>query len=200
MTTRPKDSAARGATDWLRHYYFMATFAVLCWYSMMVLHELGHVLGALSSGGAVRYVELHPLAILRTDVQPNPHPLFVVWSGPVIGCVLPATLWMGIPASQTLSKGMSQFFLGFCLIANGAYIGAGALETIGDTKEMLRHGTPFLVLIAFGITATCCGFWAWHRLGSPAKLFSRPLQVPIWVEVFVTIYLALLILLCIVTA
>jgi hypothetical protein len=181
---------------WLRHIYFLVAFSVLCWHSMMVLHELGHVIGAWSSGGVVRAVVLHPQAISRTDVRPNPFPLFVAWMGPVAGCALPAAIWMALPSSLGFARGMSQFFLGFCLIANGAYIGVGAFEGIGDAGELLRHGSPFLGLLVFGLSASCCGFWAWHHLGSPAKLLTRPLKAPLWAEVVVTLYLLFVMLFC----
>ena len=50
----------------------------LSWLAMMIVHEFGHVLHAWFSGANVVKVVLHPLAISRTDVAPNPHPLFVV--------------------------------------------------------------------------------------------------------------------------
>ena len=34
-----------------------------------------------------------------------------------------------------------RFFAGFCLIANGLYIGLGSFAAIGDCGEMLRHGS-----------------------------------------------------------
>jgi hypothetical protein len=49
-------------------------FAIgLSWLAMMAIHEFGHVLHALVSGARVERVVLHPLAISRTDVSPNPH-------------------------------------------------------------------------------------------------------------------------------
>lgn len=50
----------------------------LCWLAMQAVHELGHFLGAVVSGGRVNQVVLHPLMISRTDVQPNPSPALVV--------------------------------------------------------------------------------------------------------------------------
>lgn len=46
----------------------------LSWLAMMAVHELGHVLHAVASGGTVVGVVLNPLEISRTDVSPNPHP------------------------------------------------------------------------------------------------------------------------------
>ena len=61
------------------------------WLGMMLVHEAGHVLHAWVSGGTVTKVVLGPLVISRTDVNPNPHPLFEIWGGPVWGCLVPSS-------------------------------------------------------------------------------------------------------------
>jgi hypothetical protein len=68
----------------------------------MAVHELGHVIGAVISGGVVERVVLHPLTISRTDVSPNPHPGIVVWLGPVIGCLFPLALAWSVGGSKLL--------------------------------------------------------------------------------------------------
>ncbi len=60
----------------------VGTFIGFSWLAMQAVHELGHVLGAVATGGRVTEVVLHPCTISRTDVHPNPHPLLVVWPGP----------------------------------------------------------------------------------------------------------------------
>ena len=60
---------------------------------------------------------------------------------------------------------MLRFFAGFCLIANGAYIGVGSFDGVGDCGEMLRHGSVPLHLWVFGAVAVPTGFWLWHRQG-----------------------------------
>lgn len=67
----------------------IASFVAFSWLVMQTVHELGHVLGARTTGGTVTKVVLHPLALSRTDVSPNPRPLLVVWAGPIVGAVLP---------------------------------------------------------------------------------------------------------------
>lgn len=67
----------------------IGTFLPLCWLGMMAVHELGHVLVVLATGGTITAVVLHPLTISRTDVSINPRPLLVVWAGPLLGVLLP---------------------------------------------------------------------------------------------------------------
>ena len=120
----------------------IGTFLPLCWLGMMAVHELGHVVGAVVTGGTVERVVLHPLAISRTDVSPNPNPVLVVWAGPLVGVLLPLALLVIFKVGRVSLAYLSQFFAGFCLIANGAYIGVGSFARIGDAGDMLRHGSP----------------------------------------------------------
>jgi hypothetical protein len=58
-----------------------------------------------------------------------------------------------------------RFFAGFCLVANGLYIGLGSFGRVGDCGEMLRHGSPPWHLWLFGAITVPAGFWLWHGLG-----------------------------------
>jgi hypothetical protein len=143
----------------------IGTFLPLCWLGMMAVHELGHVLGAVASGGTVERVVLHPLAISRTDVSPNPRPLVVVWSGPLIGVLLPLTLFVIAKFSRFHWAYLVQFFAGFCLIANGAYLGADSFVKGGDGREMLWHGSPVWSLWLFAVVTFPGGLCLWNGLG-----------------------------------
>ncbi|HVT89357.1 MAG TPA: hypothetical protein VHD56_10930 [Tepidisphaeraceae bacterium] len=66
------------------------------WLAMMLVHECGHVLGGLATGGTVRRVVWHPAVISRTDVKPNPHPLVEIWAGPIFGSMLPVVIALGL--------------------------------------------------------------------------------------------------------
>jgi hypothetical protein len=134
------------------------------WFGMQAVHELGHVLGAWLTGGKVQRVVLHPLMFSRTDVSPNPKPLAVAWTGPVVGATFPLIAVVAFRRRKGPLKSCAEFFAGFCLIANGAYIGAGALLGVGDAGDLLRHGSPLWLLMAFGIICSAAGLWLWHRL------------------------------------
>jgi hypothetical protein len=132
---------------------------------MQAVHEAGHVVGAWATGGDVERVVLHPLSISRTDVRPNPHPLLVVWAGPLSGVLLPLAFW-GVAAMIRLRGAfVLRFFAGFCCVANGAYIGFGSFAKVGDCGEMLRHGSPLWLLWIFGVITIPIGFLLWHRQG-----------------------------------
>lgn len=131
----------------------------------MAVHELGHVLGAWATGGTVARVVLHPVTISRTDLAINPRPLFVVWAGPTIGVLLPLAVLGLFVVAKWHGAYLVRFFAGFCLIANGAYIGVGSFDAIGDAGDMLHHGSPAWLLWLFGVVTIPLGLRLWHGLG-----------------------------------
>ncbi|MEM9942666.1 MAG: hypothetical protein AAF939_13970 [Planctomycetota bacterium] len=156
----------------LHQVLFIVSVLALSWFAMMAIHELGHIAGAIATGGTVQKVVLHPLTISRTDVSPNPSPLVVVWLGPIIGSVLPIIICGLIPKRFPLVRNTAIFFAGFCLVANGAYIAIGSFEQIGDCGVMLRAGSPQWTLILFGAFTIPIGILLWHRLGSVQEFLS----------------------------
>jgi hypothetical protein len=149
----------------LHQVLLIGTFLPFCWLAMMAAHELGHVVGAVATGGKVERVVLHPLAISRTDVSPNPNPLFVVWAGPIVGILLPLAVLIVFKVGKLPWAYLVQFFAGFCLIANGAYIGGGSFGKVGDAGDMLRHGSPIWCLWLFGMATFPFGLYLWNGLG-----------------------------------
>lgn len=162
---------------------FLLMVVIAAWLSMQQVHEAGHVLGAAVSGGKVERVVLAPWMISRTDLSANPRPLVVVWAGPLCGVLAPLCLW-GLLARTNIAF-LTRFFAGFCLVANGAYIGGGSFAEIGDCGEMLRHGAAVWQLWLFGSLTVPAGFTLWNGQG-PA--FARAPSRGSWV--FVAIWLA----------
>ena len=138
---------------------------LVCWLGVQAVHELGHVLGAWSTGGDVSRVVLHPLTISRTDLSHNPRPGVVVWAGPVVGVVLPTILWQIANVLRMPATFVLRFFAGFCLLANGLYIGLGSFASVGDCGEMLRHGASMWQLWLFGLATAPMGLLLWHGQG-----------------------------------
>jgi Peptidase M50B-like len=138
----------------------------LCWFGMMAVHETGHVLAAWLSGGTVARVVLHPLTISRTDLADNPQPLLVVWGGPLFGVAAPLIVWSIGQLARLPIWYLLRFFAGFCAIANGAYLGIGSFEGVGDAGDLLRHGASAWHLWLFGALCVPAGFLMWHGLGT----------------------------------
>jgi len=168
----------------------IGSIVALAWLWMQVVHELGHCLGAWATGGTVEKVVLHPLAISRTDLARNPQPLVVVWAGPLFGVLLPLMIWVVLAIAHGRLTWPPRFFAGFCLLANGIYIGIGSFEGIGDAGDMLRHGSPIWTLWLFGLATAPAGLWLWNGLGPHFGFGANP--PPIDRGVGISLFVALL--------
>jgi hypothetical protein len=135
------------------------------WLAMQAVHELGHVIAAIASGGRIAEVFLHPATISQTRLAENPHPLFVAWMGPIAGVVLPVTALLVVRWFKLRGWYVSQFFAGLCLIANGAYLAFGSIGHIGDAGDLIHHGAPIVLLWMFGVATIAVGLWMWNGLG-----------------------------------
>ncbi|MDM8008711.1 MAG: hypothetical protein QUV05_21450 [Phycisphaerae bacterium] len=155
----------------------MVSFVAFSWLAMQAVHELGHVLGAKMTGGTVIRAVLHPLALSRTDVSPNPRPLVVVWAGPIFGAFLPLVVCLIASLLRSPGLYLFRFFAGFCLVANGAYIAAGSLQEIADAGDMLRYGSHHWQLLLFGLITVPLGLCLWNGLGSKFGLGQAKGQV-----------------------
>ena len=138
-----------------------AAIIYLSWLAMQAIHELGHIAAATLTGGEVVRVVLSPMAISRTDVSPNPAPMIVAWGGPLVGIAVPVLIAAAFRVRRR-AMGLADFFAGFCLIANGVYIGVGSIDRVGDAGDLLRHGAPLWLLIVFGIVVVAGGLLLWH--------------------------------------
>lgn len=156
----------------------IASTLLSSWLGMQAVHELGHVCGAWVTGGKVARVVLYPLTISRTDLASNPSPLIVVWAGPFVGIVLPSALWLLATVAKMPGAFILRFFTGFCLLANGLYIGVGSFDGIGDCGEMLRHGSQPWQLWLFGALTAPVGLWLWHGQGRHFGLGEAKGSVP----------------------
>ncbi len=169
----------------LRQVLLIITFIPWCWLMMMVVHEAGHVLAAWLTGATVERVVLHPLAFSQTVLGDNPQPLVVSWAGALVGSALPLLTWVLLRWANINLGLFARFFAGFCLVANGAYLGMGAWSDDGDAGDLMHVGAQLWHLVSFGVLATALGCWLWHGLGA-AFGFRNHLEKITWVAVAVT--------------
>jgi hypothetical protein len=138
---------------------------IASWLGMQAIHELGHVLAARLTGARIVNVALHPLGISRTDVAENKSPLVVTWAGPTFGVLAPLVAWQLAAAFHVRVAFLLRFFAGFCLVANGLYLGLGSFGRIGDCGELFRHGAAPWQLWLFGLVTVPAGLALWHGQG-----------------------------------
>ena len=91
----------------------------------------------------------------------------MVWGGPLFGVLLPLLLFVLAAFFRWPGAYLLRFFAGFCLVANGVYIGVGHFLAEGaDPWVMMQNGSPRWVLVLFGAVALPFGLYLWHRQGS----------------------------------
>lgn len=140
------------------------------WLAMMAVHELGHVLHALVSGGSVRYVELPLWGFSYTALDANPAPLWVAFGGPAWGALLPlAVAWA---CRRARAGRWALAFAAFCALANGAYLATAVVQPVGDAADLVRLGIPRWLVATVGGALVAIG------LGCLDRAWVRKSQVP----------------------
>jgi hypothetical protein len=128
---------------------------------MQAVHECGHVFAAWCSGATVERVVLLPIS--HTETSNVEHPLFVYGAGALFGAIFPVLLWLMINGLHWKTAYLFRFFAGFCLVANGAYIGCDVSITgPTDAGLLIDHGVQRWALLLFGIFCVSGGLVLWH--------------------------------------
>ena len=147
--------------------------AILSWYGMMAVHEAGHCFGAIVTGAKIEAVEIPIIGFSRTDFSGGNSPFFVVLAGPLFGVLIPLILLLFIKNVSNRIKHVLQFFVGFCLSANGAYLGMDAFLRGGDCRQLVQFGSPVWILVSLGMISFGCGLYLWHRMGPFHNWFAE---------------------------
>lgn len=134
--------------------------AIVAWIglAMMFVHELGHVVAAIATGGTLGSVELRPGFLSHTLVVPNPRPAVVLWSGFLSGWLVPlltAPVWR---YERGLVGPTLRAWAAFCLLAGGLYLAIGGTERLTDTGELVRVGWSLPMLITIGLIVAGIGY------------------------------------------
>ena len=143
------------------HWGAILLFLTACWFGMLAIHEIGHITATWASGAVVEQVILFPLP--WTSASNVEIPLVVYGAGAVVGTALPLFLWFFACWLRLKTAYLFRFFAGFCLIANGAYIG-GDFSVTGpsDAGFLIEHGASRPVLVLFGVLCILAGLFLWH--------------------------------------
>jgi hypothetical protein len=155
----------------------IVSFIAFSWLAMQVVHELGHVVAAWWTKAQINEVALHPCIISHTYIGHNPHPLIVVWAGPIVGAALPLLAFLVAKVCRAPGVYLFRFFAGVCLIANGVYITVGPSEGLADTGVMMEHGSPRWLMVLFGVITVPLGLYLWHGEGKHFGLGEAKGQV-----------------------
>jgi hypothetical protein len=151
-----------------------ASWIIAAWLLFLWTHESGHILAALFTDGQIEQVVLHPLTFSRTDVSPNPAPMFVAWAGALLGPLIAAIVLLPMRCIPAQGRALYRTLLGFVLIANGVYIGLGIVQPVADAADMIRLGAPRWTLGLYGVPATALGLVLWEGLNPMGSLPRSP--------------------------
>lgn len=147
----------------LNQVVFIVGAAVIAWYLMMAVHELGHVWHAWWTNAEVTRVVLYPTEISQTILAKNPKPLFVAWGGVIWGTAVPLILWCVF--RRWSYAFLLRSFAAFCAIANGAYLAADAFALAGDGRDLARHAVETWQMVVPGILAMIVGLLLLNGMG-----------------------------------
>lgn len=138
------------------------------WVVMLFTHEMGHIVGGKCCGGELRAFDLWPWHMPYSIFDPDPYPLVTLWSGLLLGAILPIGLSVLIQRDEMWLIGY------FSLLANGLYIATAWAtgDRYLDTSRMLEHGAS-PILIGVYCLMTIGGGYRGFR-GSLIKMLSPP--------------------------
>lgn len=121
---------------------------------MSFSHECGHLIAGQCCGGQLVAVDLLPWHLPYSIFEPDPYPLITLWSGPLVGVILPLVIAFVVdrPAVWLIAY--------FCLLANGLYIAGGWWSPSDqlDTTKLIKHGASPISLGVFCVISIGIGY------------------------------------------
>jgi hypothetical protein len=132
---------------------------VVSWCVMTFTHEAGHVVGGWASGGTLREAHLLPWELPYSTFDPDPRPLVTLWSGPVLGVLVPLAL------AAAIRRHWAWFISHFCLLANGSYLAIAWAtgDNLLDTPKLLARGAYPATIAAYCLLAIGFGYVGFRR-------------------------------------
>jgi hypothetical protein len=131
---------------------------IASWCVMCFTHEAGHIVGGWLGGGTLTAASLWPWTLPWSIFEPDPYPLVTLWSGPLLGVVVPLVF-------AVVVRHMAVWFIAdFCLLANGTYLFAAWIsgDRHLDTPRLLTAGAHPISLVVYCAVTIGVGYW-WFR-------------------------------------
>lgn len=124
------------STAVMKPWATLAALLAASWITMTTTHELGHLVGGWIGGAELQDFNIVPWRLPYSLHAPDPRPQLTLWSGPLVGALVPFAIGMAI------GHPFARFIGDFCLLANGVYLLLGWFSGAGhlDTPRMLAAG------------------------------------------------------------
>ncbi len=142
-----------------RRYLQFTLLLVIAWSVFVLTHEGGHIIGGWLSGGTLAEADLLPWHLPHSRFAPDPHPLVTVWSGPLLGAILPVALALAI------GRNWAWLIAYFCLLANGTYLAVAWVtgDRLLDTARLLDAGAWSISIVAYCALTISAGYVGFRR-------------------------------------
>ena len=156
----------------------MTGSVMIAFNGMVLLHELGHVVAIVLSGGKVDYVQVFPVDFGFTARAVDPHPLLATWGGPILGCAFAVVilLLVALAAPRFIAPALMLVVVAF--LANGMYLAVGVFSGVGDAGDLLRHGMPPWSLVAVGLALVAAGVSFASMIGAVLRVGKSYTSMP----------------------
>lgn len=132
---------------------------VASWSAMTFTHESGHLIGGWLCGGTLKAADVLPWHLPYSIFDPDPHPLITLWSGPILGVVVPFVI------ALIMRRNWMWFLAHFCMLANGAYLATAwaSGDKYLDTPKLLEHGAHPATIAIYCLLTICFGYRGFRR-------------------------------------
>ncbi len=136
-----------------------ALWLTASWFVMLFTHEMGHIVGGWCSGGKLVSADLIPWHLPHSLFAPDPYPLVTLWSGPILGVVVPLTV------AILINRDPIWFVAHFCLLANGLYLAMAWIsgDRHLDTPRLLEQGASRISIGLYCLLTIGFGYYGFRR-------------------------------------
>ena len=145
---------------------------VASWVVMTFTHEMGHIIGGMCCGGALKSADLLPWHMPYSIFEPDPFPLVTLWAGLIIGVLAP------VGVALIIQREWMWFIANFCVLANGAYIATAWFsgDRYLDTPKLLAHGASPIAIAVYCLATIGFGYVGFRRSCVSVLSPSRKLE------------------------
>lgn len=135
------------------------TLLLISWTAMTLTHEAGHIIGGTCCGGNLVSYDFRPWQMPYSIFAPDPRPLVTLWSGLLLGVMVPLFL------ALLIRREWMWFICYFCMLANGIYIATGwfTADRYLDTTKLLEHGASPASIVVYCLVTIGFGYRGFRR-------------------------------------
>ncbi len=121
-----------------------------------LIHESGHALNAVLTGGSLNKITMSPLSWCYASTSGG-NKIFVTWGGFLWQTIVPTALLILLWRFKSRLSLFALFLVLVSFAVSGIYMITGALAGIGDGGNLVRYGIPPFILLTVGsILLLCC--------------------------------------------